>query len=384
MLDCEKLFETIDSLNEEYLKFMTDICNIESPTEYKEGVDRVGKYFSDKAAQKGWLVERQSQEISGDCICITMNPDANAAPVCFSGHMDTVHPVGSFGETPVRIDEEKIYGPGVIDCKGGLAAGFLAMDALEKCGFKKRPVKLILQSDEENGSRNSNKTTVKYMGEKAKGCVALLNAEPYRKGGLVITRKGISKYRFEITGKSAHASTCDIGVSAICEAAHKIIRLEQYKDRKGITCNCGIINGGVAENTVPEKCTFTADFRFNNEERRKEVDKIVSEIAQTSFVEGTSCVVTLASFRCAMPETKDNLELFQKIKKIYKENNLEDVEVVRSLGGSDTADLTQMGITCLDGFGTECGNIHGLGEFAYVDSLARSAKRLASVAYCIE
>lgn len=382
-MKCDKLFGIIESLNEEYLQFMIDICNIESPTDYKEGVDRVGKYFSDKATQKGWLVESQSQEISGDCICITMNPDAKGAPVCFSGHMDTVHPVGSFGDNPVRFDNEKIYGPGVIDCKGGLAASFMAMDALERCGFKERPVKLILQSDEENGSRNSKKTTVQYMYEKAKGCRAFLNTEPHTKGGIIITRKGISKYKFEVIGKSAHSCVCDTGVSAICEAAQKIIHLEQYKDRNSITCNCGIISGGVAENTVPERCIFTADFRFNNEEQKKEVDKIVNEIAQTSFVEGTSCIVSLASFRCAMYETKENMELFQKIKKIYIENDVEDIDLIYSLGASDTADLTQMGITCLDGFGTEGGNIHRLGEFAYIKSLVESAKRLASVAYCI-
>ena len=48
-MKCEKLFQTIEILNEEYLQFLTDICNIESPTEYKEGVDRVGQYISKKA-----------------------------------------------------------------------------------------------------------------------------------------------------------------------------------------------------------------------------------------------------------------------------------------------------------------------------------------------
>ena len=130
MMKCEKLFQIIESLNDEYIKFLTDICTIESPTDHKEGVDRVGEYISYKANQKGWVVERQNQEISGDVVCITMNPHAKGAPVCFSGHMDTVHPIGSFGETPVRFDHEKIYGPGVVDCKGGIAASFMAMDAL--------------------------------------------------------------------------------------------------------------------------------------------------------------------------------------------------------------------------------------------------------------
>ena len=77
-----------------------------------------------------------------------MNPDAKGKPVCLSGHMDTVHPVGSFGNPPVTFDDKNIYGPGVIDCKGGITASFMAMDALERCGFKRRPIKLILQGAE--------------------------------------------------------------------------------------------------------------------------------------------------------------------------------------------------------------------------------------------
>ena len=60
---CKELFQTIESLNEEYIKFLTDICRIESPTDYKEGVDCVGKYFADKAKEKGWVVEIQNQDI---------------------------------------------------------------------------------------------------------------------------------------------------------------------------------------------------------------------------------------------------------------------------------------------------------------------------------
>jgi glutamate carboxypeptidase len=163
---CDNLFEIIDSLEEKYLQFLVDVCDIESPTEYKEGVDKVGKYFIEKAKEKDWQVEEQIQTVSGNCVCITLNPKASGQAVCFSGHMDTVHPIGSFGEKPTKIDGDIIHGPGVIDCKGGIVASFMAMDALEKCGFKDRPIKLILQSDEENGSRKSNKATISYICEK--------------------------------------------------------------------------------------------------------------------------------------------------------------------------------------------------------------------------
>ncbi|MBQ8189797.1 MAG: M20/M25/M40 family metallo-hydrolase, partial [Lachnospiraceae bacterium] len=195
---CTDLFARIDALEKKYIDFLIDVCKIESPTEYKEGVDRVGRYFIEKAKALGCKIEVLKQPVSGDCVCITLNPEVQAHPVVFSAHMDTVHPVGFFGEEIVTWDEEKIYGPGVTDCKGGAVAGFYAMAALEDQGFKARPVKLILQSDEEVSSCTSNKETIKFMARKAEDCVAFLNCEPHTKGMAVIGRKGISKYEFEV------------------------------------------------------------------------------------------------------------------------------------------------------------------------------------------
>ena len=222
------------------------------------------------------------------------------------------------------------------------------------------------------------------MYEKAKGCIAFLNTEPGYKEGHVITRKGICKFRFEIIGKAAHSASCFDGASAICEAAHKIVRIEKYKDESGITCNCGIISGGSAENTVPETCSFTADFRFSTDEQREEIMKVVDEVASESFVEGTECTYTLASSRCAMMKTEKNVALFEKVRKIYLENGLDDVKMISSRGGADSSDMTQRGITCLESFGTIGGNLHKLDEYAELDSLLIAAKRIASVAYCIE
>ena len=90
----QKLFDKIESLESEYIEFLVDICSIESPSNYKKGVDAVGEYICEKARNLGWKIEIQKQEVSGDCICITMNPEIAEKAIVFSGHMDTVHPVG--------------------------------------------------------------------------------------------------------------------------------------------------------------------------------------------------------------------------------------------------------------------------------------------------
>jgi len=202
MPDNELLTRKLDEFEAEYIDFLIDICKIESPTDYKKGVDDVGRYIIEKAEKRGWKIEIQHQEVSGDAVCITMNPDSKERPVCFSAHMDTVHPLGLFKEPIVRCDEENIYGPGTLDCKGGIVSSFMAMAALEDIGFNKRPVKLILQSDEENGSRFSNKTTVEFMAEKSKNAIAFLNCEGHTPGCYISERKGIRKYKFEITGRA--------------------------------------------------------------------------------------------------------------------------------------------------------------------------------------
>lgn len=72
-MEREELFQTIDSLYEEYKQILLDVCNIESPTDYKEGVDRVGAYFADRAHSLGWKVEMHEESVAGNVVAITMN-----------------------------------------------------------------------------------------------------------------------------------------------------------------------------------------------------------------------------------------------------------------------------------------------------------------------
>ena len=42
-MSVEKLLNQIENLEQEYVNFLIDVCNIESPTDHKVGVDAVGK-----------------------------------------------------------------------------------------------------------------------------------------------------------------------------------------------------------------------------------------------------------------------------------------------------------------------------------------------------
>ena len=378
-----EIFKGIDSLENEYVAFLDKVCNIESPTSNKAGVDEVGRCFIEEAKRLGFEIELLTQEVAGDAICITMNPDAEREPICVSGHIDTVHPVGLFGYPPVTRDEEKTYGPGVMDCKGGVVAALMAMEALAKCGFKSRPVRLLIQSDEETGSSTSGKATINYICEKAKGSVAFLNLEGQSGNTAVIKRKGILRYKFEITGRAAHSSICYTGANAVCEAAHKIIKLEALKDPDGLTCNCGVISGGTTPNSVADKCTFSADIRFSTREEMEKGIKLLEEVAATSTIEGCTCTLQRISLRPAMPLCDRNIDLLKRMNEIYAECGLPILEGKSTMSGSDAAYVTECGIPCVDSIGTAGGRIHSKEEFIYTRSLAESAKRIAAVIYGI-
>lgn len=374
----ERLFNEIDALYPEYVNTWVDVCNIESQTKNKAGVDAVGEYFIKMANERGWDVDVHEEDVSGNAVCITMNKDAKGQAVCLSGHMDTVHPAGLFGTPAAHIEGDKIYGPGVIDCKGGVVVGFLAMDALRLTGFTDRPVKLILQSDEENSSWTSEKRTVEFMCEKAKGARAFLNLEGHDKNTLCIKRKGIITFEFTVNGVAGHASKCaTLGANAIHEAAHKIIELEKFKNADGLTCCCSLISGGTAQNTIPEKCVFRANVRFATNDEAEYIKKFAMELAEKTVVEGCHTTVEIVSYRVAMEYADRNERLVHDMNAIYEENGLAPFEIGGRLGGSDAAYTTMAGIPTIDNIGVEGGDIHSVNEFAYLSSLPKMAKRIA-------
>ena len=55
-MDTAHIFSVIESLNDEYCDLWEKVCNMESPTDYKQGVDAVGKVFIEIARRKQWAV----------------------------------------------------------------------------------------------------------------------------------------------------------------------------------------------------------------------------------------------------------------------------------------------------------------------------------------
>jgi acetylornithine deacetylase len=227
--------------------FTRQLCAIESTT-YHEGA--VGDFLEEFLSRRGWTVEKtpveQPRENAGGGP--RWNIYAGAAgerpDLVFSTHMDTVPPYIPFSE-----DQEFIYGRGVCDAKGILAAQLAAAEALRAAGFK---IGLLFVSGEERDSAGA-----KAANEASKGSRFLINGEP-TDNRLALASKGALRASFKATGKMAHSAYPELGDSAI----HKLIAVLAKvlamppAEQEGIgvsTVNIGQIHGGHAPNVIADK-----------------------------------------------------------------------------------------------------------------------------------
>ena len=247
----KNIFEFIDNNEKKFLSFWEDICNLEGVAEDKASLDIVADKIQEFARDLGLFVNRIPFGDCGDFLVIDTKQNASKG-VCFLAHMDTVHKNGAFGYPPVKNEGDRLIGPGVIDCKGGIAIALLAMKALEANGYENN-CRLLLTSDEEISNRLGGEKEMQIIRDSVTGYKAAFNCEVAGVDEVVVSRKGILRYKLEISGIASHAGIDYFsGASAVREAAHKILALESLSVQGGTTFNCGIINGGQLTNIVPE------------------------------------------------------------------------------------------------------------------------------------
>ncbi len=377
----KELFNFIDSVAEEYIDFLKYICSFEATAKEKTELDKMVDYIEKFALSKGFSVKRTSLDECGDFLTIDTNAGAEKGNI-FLAHMDTVHKKGAFGYPCVRIENGRMVGPGTIDCKGGIAIALLAMDALKEHGFKKH-TRLILTSDEEISNVLGGEAEQKFFKDSVKGFKNALNCEVSREDEIVVSRKGILRKEITIKGKGGHSGIDYFRASsAVLEAAYKIVQLEKNSEVGKVTYNCSVINGGSAPNCIPDECSFIVDIRVVNQQDMEKAEKLVQEIIETSYVEGTTSSARTISSRIPMLRNADTEMLFEKMQKISQKYDLGNLVPVESGGGSDSAYTQAAGVPSLCGLGGTGDFCHTNKEYIDLDSITKRAKLLA--AFCSE
>lgn len=355
----DKIFETIEAYLPKYLDFLCDICSFEAKAEDKQTIDAMVRFIADFAEAEGFRTTRTAMEPCGDFLSVDLNEGAEKGCV-FMAHTDTVHEKGFFGPEPVTRLQDRIIAPGAIDCKGGIAIALLTMKALKEQGYT-RHLRLLLTSDEEISNSLGKEAELDYFARNCAGFPCAINCETSEKDEVVISRKGILKFKIDITGIGGHSGIhyfeCK---NAVAEAAHKIVALQGKSLPGGITYSCNIVHGGILPNIIPDSCSVTVDVRVPRHAQLEEAEATVRQIAETSFIGGTSAVVTRISKRPPMEENPATMALFENLLAVCRKYGLGSLTPVESGGGSDSCYTQAAGIPSICGMG-------GCGEFCHTN-----------------
>jgi len=223
------------------------LCAIESTT-YFEGA--VGGFLAEFLAGRGWTVEKTAvaqpaeSGTAGPRWNVYGGPAEGKPDLVFSTHMDTVPPYIPFSE-----DAEHMYGRGVSDAKGIIAAQIAAAEVLRTAGFR---VGLLFVSGEERDSAGAKAANLA-----PKGSRFLINGEPTN-NRLAIASKGALRVSLRTHGTMAHSAYPELGESAVhklVQVLAKLLSLELpvTEDVGPSTLNIGQIHGGHAPNVIADK-----------------------------------------------------------------------------------------------------------------------------------
>ncbi len=357
----------------DYLKDLEEICKINSYTQNKNGVDKVGAKMQEWLEAIGFKTTTYERESLGNHQ-LFISPKVEGDKILLLGHNDTVFPEGTFDS--FHQDEDFVYGPGTCDMKGGNIVALEALKKVYKNNGKIQNIDFFLVSDEETGSDDSKFITL----ELAKNYDYCFVFEAAGENLEVVTgRKGVGTYTISIEGKAAHAGTSYLkGINANLEASYKLQELTKLTNLDiGTTVNVGKISGGIGANTISPKCEILLEIRYKINSERDRLLKAINTITNTSYVDGTISTLDGLIQRDVMEPNQKQLDFISKLETIISKI----IPTEQRGGVSDANHVASCSVITLDGFGPFGDGDHTTYERALKSSFEQRIQMMTKILF---
>lgn len=359
---------------EPIIELIRELVECESPSDDAPALARMRDLLAERVAPIAKVKSTRTPHLLAEML---LPGRRRQGQILVLGHFDTVWPVGTLARMPFRREGGRLWGPGVLDMKGGIAFFLWAMRALRELELPVgRKVVLLLTADEETGSATSRQ----LVEQQAKASSAVLVLEPGTglEGKLKTARKGVGVYQLHVRGKAAHAGVDpENGASAVVELARQIVRIAGWSDpARGVTLNPGVIAGGTRSNVVAA-------------EARAEIDVRVAKLRQAAALDRKLRGLKPFDPRCAltwtggvnrppMERTRAIVRLFRLAQGLAAELGVR-LEESMTGGGSDGNFTAALGVPTLDGLGAVGEGAHAAHESILIDRIADRTALLAKL-----
>jgi glutamate carboxypeptidase len=310
-----------------------------------------------------------ADRLGGDHLFLRRPGRTRATLLCVS-HLDTVFPAAEEARNHFhwREAEGRIYGPGVVDIKGGTALLWLQLSALRAVTpqlLEHFSWVAAFNAAEETLGDDFARATLARFGDRAVAAL-VYESGAWRENefNLVVARKGRAEFRVAAAGRGAHAGSCHAdGANAIAELARLVAPIENLTDpARHCTANVGLIRGGEALNRVPHAAEALGELRAFDPAVLTEAENHLLALTGPGGIaaasDGFRCHVSaeITGHTPAWPENAATRRLFE----IYNRAGAQLGARVTAerRGGLSDGNLLAPHLPTLDGLGPAGGNAH--------------------------
>ena len=329
--------------------------NINSETRNTQGIGECISILKDEFSKIGY--NATTYQLNNNRKLLVFDYKNKKPEIILLGHIDTVQKKDN-GFIKFIQKDDKFFGPGVMDMKGGIVLMLAILNDIADENIKSN-IRIVISDEEEVGSPN----TKEKLNEVCSDAKYILTYEPGLSNGDYVTgHLGVEWLKLEALGKSAHAGLePEKGINAIVLLCKKIIKISAITDLKNhLNLNAGVISGGTKANVVPDKAECVFDIRFKNDFVHKQITEKIYKIINEDN-NGSAYNISQLAYLPPMPKEKSEA-ISKMLDQICKQNNLNISG--REVGfASDGNHVASLPVSIIDGLGPYGGGMHTKEEF---------------------
>ena len=306
------LNEYLDSRTDETIKTLDELVRIPTQVPPGENYEKIMNYMAQRLEDLDFQVEKlvmprelfvkknpRIAHLTGERVNLSAIKDAGKEKtLLINTHLDVVPADSNWSVPPFEctMKDGRIFGRGVADSKGGVAALLTVLSAMKELEIEQGyNLNIAMTTDEEMGPYSG----LCYLADLGKLKADFFLSMDGDSDDITTASNGNADWQIDVLGKSYHSGSSFLGVNAIEKTIPVMNGLMELKkkiekrrskvpssmaisQKTGIktlmpVLNITLINGGVKQNIVPDRCTMKGDRRYIPEEKFEDVCKEMND-----------------------------------------------------------------------------------------------------------
>ena len=372
----EKLLAAARAAEPAVIESLKEMVAIESGTMDLPGLGRMADYAERRLKALGLQVERRPSSTAKGEILIGRLQGSGRRKLMLIAHLDTIYAPGTLATQPIKLDGNRLYGPGIADDKGGVAVILHSLDILRAAGWQDcAQLTVLFNSDEESQSAGSGET----IAATAEPHDVVLSYEPtaakavLKTEGVLLAAAGTGTVAMTVKGRASHAGAApEQGRNALIEMAHQIGQTDGIaKGIPGAQLNWTEASSGKVRNQIPDMASASADLRLTAADAAQKLEVALKTQAAQRKVPDTETSFVINIGRPPFAGDSRTLALAKRAQAIYGELEGRPLMLVPGTGGgTDAGYASRSGKPAvLESMGLAGWGYHARDEYIEIDSI---------------